>query len=299
MRITLKQMRVFDAVASLGSIAKAAAALGITPSTASASLKELQASLKRPPLFHRAGRNLQITAEGLRLQPIVRTLLLEAQEIESPSHVTELTGTINIGVGEISENVVPALAAGFRKLHPEVRINITCGHTFEITSLLSRLVIDSMITNSLTRAPGALLTEIYRERSVIVAHPDHPLAALAAPGFADLADAEWVMSGRMTLSNQRMMEAMRGHIANFRTVIEINSDAAIREAVRAGGGIACLPMKVVESALADGSLAEIPIDGFSAPRPIFLVRMTNVQRSPAARAFDDHVIAAFPAGEEG
>lgn len=290
MRITLKQLRVFDRVASLGSITKAADALGVTPSTASAALKELQASLKRPPLFHRNGRNLEISAEGLRMQPIIRTLLLQAEEIEDPSEGAELTGTVSIGSGGISENVVPALAAGFRRLHPRVRVNITCGHTYDITSLLSRFAIDAMITSSLTRAPGAYLTEIYRERSVIVAGSGHPLTALAAPSFADLADAEWCMPVRTTLSNQRMMEALRGHLANFKVAMEINSDAAIGEAVVEGGGIACLPFDVVKVALAGGRLVELKVEGFEALRPIFFVRMANVQRSAAARAFDDYVI---------
>lgn len=293
MKITLRQLRVFDAVASLGSIAKAAAALGITQSTASASLKELQATMARPPLFHRAGRNLRITPEGLRLQPVVRSLLSQAEEIERPSENATLSGTLRIGAGENGETLVPALAAGFRKLHPGVRIDMVFGHTFEVVQFLSSLAIDCVITSSLTRAPGAHLTEIFRDRSVIVAHPDDPLAALPRPGFADLLDVEWCMPVRTTLSNQRMMEALRGHVANYRVALESNSDVALREAVRAGAGIACLPFSVVEAALAASSLVELKIDGFAAERPTFLVRMANVERSATARAFDDYVVKAF------
>lgn len=292
-------MRVFDAVASLGSITKAAQALGITQSTASVALKELQFALQRPPLFYRTGRNLQITAEGIRLQPIVRTMLLQVQEIEHPRKNDELAGIISVGSGEVSEGVVAKLAAGFRRLHPGVRIDIVCGTTHEIQALLSRLVIDCMIISSLARVPGAELTEIFRERSVIIAHPHHPLSALAIPTFADLSDAEWCMPARASLSNHRMMEAIRNHIANFHVAMEINSDAAIREAVLAGCGIACLPLTVVEADLAAKSLIELKVEGFFAERPTFFVRMTNVQRSSAARAFDDYVIDAFSARHDG
>lgn len=292
-------MRVFDMVASLGSITKAAEALGITQSTASAALKELQISLKRPPLFHRAGRSLQITAEGMRLQPIVRTLLLQVQEIEHPSKDTQLAGRLSVGLGDVSESVVAGLAAGFRRLNPRVRIDIVCGSPLEIAALLGRLVIDCMIISSLARVPGAELTQIYRERSVIIAHRDHPLSALAAPTIADLSDAEWCMPVRTTLSNYRMMEAFRDHITKFNVAMEINSEAAIRAAVLAGGGIAYLPFKVVEADLAAGNLTELIVQGIQGHHPVFFASMTNVQRSLAACAFDAYVLDAFCAGTEG
>jgi DNA-binding transcriptional LysR family regulator len=143
----------------------------------------------------------------------------------------------------------------------------------------------------------AELTEICRERSVIVAHPVD--LGLSAPSFADLQDAGWVMPVRTTLSNQRTMEALRGHMANFKVVMEINSDAAIRQVVRAGCGVAWLPFKVVEAALMGHTLTEIAVAGIQALRPTFLVRMANIQRSPAARAFDEYVIAQFAASEHG
>lgn len=293
MKITLRQLRVFDAVASLGSISKAADALNVTQSTASAALKELQSQLDRPPLFNHVGRTLQITAEGLRLQPLVRTLLQRAEEIEHPPLDEELTGTISVGVGEVGGNIIPRLAAEFHRRHPRVRITVTYGLTYEITSLLNRFVLDSIVTTNLTRAPGVYLTEIYRERSVIIAAPDHPLAADPAPSFAALAKAEWCMAPRTSSSNQRMMDVFRGHISNFKLAIEINSDEAIREAVRAGCGISCLPAALVETDLANGSLVELKVPELKTLRPVFLVRMTNVERSLAARAFDDFIVDAF------
>ena len=50
MRITLRQLVVFDAVASYGGLVAAAERLNMSQSAASAALKDLQTSLKRPPL---------------------------------------------------------------------------------------------------------------------------------------------------------------------------------------------------------------------------------------------------------
>ncbi|MET0240556.1 MAG: LysR substrate-binding domain-containing protein [Sphingobium sp.] len=291
--MTLRQLRVFDAVASTGSIARAAEALNMSQSAASAALKELQQSLKRPPLFHHVGRGLKITSEGARLQPVVRTLLREATEIESPSEDRNLTGTISIGAGETGDYLLPRLAASFHRRHPGVRIDIIGGPTNDITAMLSSFAIDSMITDSLTRAPGAYLTEIYRERLVFFAAADHPLARRGTASFVDLAEAEWCMAERKSMTNRRMLDALRGHVANFRVAMEINSDAGIREAVRAGCGMSCLPLSAVEGDLASGQLGEIRVEGLNPLRPTFLVRMANVKRGAAARAFDEHVIEAM------
>ena len=64
MKITLRQLQVFDAVAALGSVTAAAARLNMSQSAASTALSDLQIVLQRPLFAHARGRPLQITDEG-------------------------------------------------------------------------------------------------------------------------------------------------------------------------------------------------------------------------------------------
>ncbi len=295
MTMTLRQLLVFDAVASLGSVARAAEKLNMSQSAASAALKELQESLNRPALFHRVGRGLKITAEGERLQPRVRSLLREADELRDPTITTELNATITLGVADAGSYLLPPLAVAFRRHYPGVRINVVVGQSQEIVAQLSRFAVDLVITDSMARAPGSYLTEIYRERSVLIAAPDNPLAGLNDLSFAHLERADWCMPGRSTIANLTLNDAIRGHIANLRVAMEINSDEGVREAVKAGAGISCLPLSLVEGDLAGGKLVELTVPGFSAMRPTYLMRMQNVRVAPAVRAFEAHLLQSFAA----
>jgi DNA-binding transcriptional LysR family regulator len=294
MKVTLRQMQVFDAVATHGSITRAADALGMSQSAASAALREFQEALDRPPLVRRRGRSLKITPEGLRLQPVVRTMLNQASEIEKPHLPNKLSGTVSIGIAAAGNYILPRIAVSFRKRHPDVRIDITVGATGQIIELLSSMQIDSVLTSSLTRAPNTYLQECYQERSIMIAAPTHELAHKPDLSFDDLAAAEWCMPNRTSTANIRLLGALRGKIANFRVALEINDDEGIREAVKAGGGISCLPEALIRDDLREGRLVRLDIQDFVVSGPTYLVRLKGVDRSLAAKAFDEYLLDVAP-----
>jgi LysR family transcriptional regulator, glycine cleavage system transcriptional activator len=70
-RLPLGSLRVFVAVAEHLSFTRAAASLGVTVSAASMQIQALEQHLGLP-LFRRAGRTVELTAEGVQLLPRVR-----------------------------------------------------------------------------------------------------------------------------------------------------------------------------------------------------------------------------------
>ena len=75
--MTLEQLRVFVAVAERLHVTRAAAALNITQSSASAAIQALETSLDTK-LFNRVGRHIELTEAG-------RVFLPEARAITPPS----------------------------------------------------------------------------------------------------------------------------------------------------------------------------------------------------------------------
>lgn len=66
MRITLRQLQIFEAVVHTGSVTAAAELVAISQPAASQALRELEALLGRP-LFRRHGKRLQITPQARHL----------------------------------------------------------------------------------------------------------------------------------------------------------------------------------------------------------------------------------------
>src|SRR5436190_21840372 len=77
-RLPLNALRVFEAVASRLSFADAAEALHVTPAAVSQQVKSLEDYLQ-VQLFKRAGRRIELTAEGQQLLPGVRRGLDELE----------------------------------------------------------------------------------------------------------------------------------------------------------------------------------------------------------------------------
>ena len=99
--------------------------------------------------------------------------------------------------------------------------------------------------------------------------------------------------GRSSLTNLRLNDAVRGHIANFNVAMEINRDEGVREAVKAGAGISLLPFSLVAADLAAGRLVELPMGDFGSLRPTYLVRMKDVKSTPPAQAFASFILESF------
>jgi len=88
---------------------------------------------------------------------------------------------------------------------------------------------------------------------VVCAPPDHPLAHKRTLKPADFAGARWVMRepGSATRATS---ERVLSQLPPGETVLELDQIEAIKQAVIAGLGIACLPQVAVTDALATGRL---------------------------------------------
>src|SRR6478672_11496984 len=80
--MTLEQLSIFVAVAERQHLTKAAAAIGLTASAVSASIKSLEAFYD-VKLFDRFGRGIQLTREGRRLLPKAKETLAQAKATEA------------------------------------------------------------------------------------------------------------------------------------------------------------------------------------------------------------------------
>ena len=71
-RLPLNALRVFEAVATRLSFSEAADALNVTPAAVSQQIKALEEYLQIPVL-RRSGRKVELTPEGAKLLPGVRS----------------------------------------------------------------------------------------------------------------------------------------------------------------------------------------------------------------------------------
>ena len=121
----LRALQVFEAAARLQSFTRAAGELGLTQSAVSRQVATFEAWLGRP-LFHRAGPQLRLSAEGARLGARLTPLLRDVAAAVAEARARPATPTVTLSMlpSVAARWLAPRLGA-FVTRHPGVDLRIT------------------------------------------------------------------------------------------------------------------------------------------------------------------------------
>lgn len=291
MKVTLRQLQVFDAVATLGSVTRAATKLNMSQSAASSALTDLQIILGRPLFAHVKGRPLQITDEGKRLRPLVRSVLGEVNEIEISSSQAPLNGRLVVGsTAMIAETVLPRLCVEFMELHPDVQIMVHAESIGDLFERLSRFELETALIEIFPDMEGIELTKWRTDELILVVAPGHPLAGRPGLTIPDLRGYKWCAREQYSSNSARLRYMLHQELGQLPLAFESTSNFAVRHAVIAGGGIGCMSRALVQSDIDAGRLIHLHVEGFAYTRDLSLARPKAIWRGRLARAFDDFLL---------
>src|SRR5580658_10013718 len=177
-RASLRQLKVFEAAASNRSFSKAAQLLHLTQPGVSMHIKELESSAGLP-LFERIGKKLHVTDAGQELLTRVREILRSLKDAEDALDGLKglRRGRINLAVVSTAKYFVPRLLARFGKDYPQLEIRLAVNNR---NSVIEQLIANEVDFAIMGRSPQALHTiaePFAQNPHVIIAAPDHPLAA--------------------------------------------------------------------------------------------------------------------------
>ncbi|WP_249041043.1 LysR substrate-binding domain-containing protein [Marilutibacter maris] len=251
--IGTRQLRVFCAVAREGGVRRAAEVLHLSQSAVSASLAELE-RLLGAPLFDRVGRGLQLNGQGRALLPRAEDVLARIVEIQRQFGPDggQLAGELRIGASNTVGNYLVAdLLGGFVQAHPGVRIRLQVDNTATIADALCRFAIDVGVVEGATHRPELVERRWRRDRLVVCARDGHPLAGRALTADA-LHGERWVLREPGSASRERFEQAAASALGPFEVAIELGQNEAVKQAVMAGLGLACLPEIALRGAAGAG-----------------------------------------------
>ena len=127
--MSLKKYEAFVKTVELGSLTKAAQALGSTQSRISHILNDLESEYGFS-LLHRSRSGLSLTEAGSLILPKMRTILAQQQELESLiSDIQNAdAGTIRLGAfTSVAVHWLPGMIRAFQEHHPKVELQMFNG----------------------------------------------------------------------------------------------------------------------------------------------------------------------------
>lgn len=289
---TPRQLQVFIAVATHGSVRQAAEALHLTQPALSMALAELERQLD-VPLFDRERGRLYLSTRGRELLPLAQDILERMQDLQqrAGSGAGSLAGELRLGASNTVGNyLVGDLLGDFIAAHAGVSVQLRVANTDAIVEDVLRHELDLGCVEG-PIGHRQLETLPWREDALAVCvRPDHPLARKRRLQAVDFLDTRWIVrepGSAMRAHSERVLAAL----PEVRVVLELGQVEAIKQAVEAGLGMALLPRLALGDALAAGRLAALDTPFLDLSRQLSLVMHRDRYRGPVMQAF----LRRFPA----
>ncbi len=253
--MTLRQLQIFTAVADTGSTAAGAEAIALSQSAASAALNELE-GLLAARLFDRVGKRLVLNDNGCLLLPQARQMLDAASVIERQFVDSTATAGFGLHIGAsttIGIYVLPDILAAFNTASGPVRPRITIANTAEIAAAVANFEVDAGLIEGPCHEPGLQVEPWIEDELIIVGHG----GAGRRVSLKALGEAGWLLREPGSGTREAVEQALTPHLHYLPVAGEFSNSEAIKHAVAAGLGIACLSRSVVADVLATGSVVEL------------------------------------------
>ncbi len=290
--MSLRQLRVFVAVAADGGIRVASDRLHLSQPAVSMALSELERQLGTE-LFDRERGRLHLNQRGRKLLPLARELLERAEEFERQASGSGgiLSGELRLGASNtIGNYLVGELLGAFIAAHPEVVVRLSVDNTDAIVGGVREHRLDVGCVEG--PVVGADLdTRAWRDDELVICtRPSDPLARRKRLRTEHFAGARWIVrepgSGTRAISERALGLLPAGEI-----VLELGQSEAIKQAVIAGMGIACLPLVAIADAVSAGRIVALRTPFLDLRRRMSWVTRRTTFRNPL---FDALVARAKP-----
>jgi DNA-binding transcriptional LysR family regulator len=239
MDVHLRDLRYFVAVATAGSITRAAQGLFISQPALSKQIRALENQL-RIPLFERLPRQLRLTAAGEELLPRARRLLAE-WEADQQALAQKANCSVVVGMHTSpGRGLMPAIRARLLEQCPEVRLEIRQMPWSDPTAGLAAGTVDLAFVWSPLAPPYRRLT-VAREARLVALPRTHRLAHRRTVTMADLLDEPFLALPdvvRPLRDHFLAIDERNGHPVTIAGII--NDTESTYEAVASGVGICLL-----------------------------------------------------------
>ena len=296
MRITLRQLSIFAAVADAGSTSAAAGRVALSQSATSAALNELESVLEAK-LFDRVGTRLVLNDTGRGLLPQARAVLDGAAGIErefGPGGAAGERGApslLRVGASTtIGNYLLPAVIARWQRAHPASHVDVEIANTGAVAAAVARMEVDVGLIEGPSHEPDLVVQPWREEELAIVCAPTHPLLGgdpARRLNVATLRQAAWLLREPGSGTREEVEQALQPHLHQLREGLHFGGTEAIKQAAVEGLGFTCLSLFAVSDLVALGRLVRVDTTLPRLVRRFWLIHHRRKQFSRSLAAFID------------
>jgi DNA-binding transcriptional LysR family regulator len=291
LHLTLRQLQVFESVATSLNFSMAAKKLFLSQPAVSMQIRQLEESLGLP-LFEQLGKKIYLTDAGRELFHYSRNITQQLVEMESV--LAEMKG---LGHGKLTISVVntanyftPKLLAKFCQRYPNINVILQVANRDSVLKQLSENTTDLAILGQPPEGLDISAQAFLDNPLVVIAATNHPLAKLKRVKFDRLAEESFLSREQGSGTRSAMERIFAQHQIQPRISMEMETNEAVKQAVQAGMGLGILSLHSIELELETKRLAVINVEDFPLMRSWFVAHRSHKRLSGAATAFKDFLL---------
>jgi DNA-binding transcriptional LysR family regulator len=283
---TLRQLKVFEAVARNLSFSRAAEELHLSQPAVSTQVSKLEEHAGLP-LFEQLGKKIHLTPAGAQMLQSSRAIIQQFQEVEEA--MTQFKGVsggkLNVTVISAGDYFFPRLLVEFARRHSEVSLNFGVCNREELLGQLADNLTDLAIMVRPPVGADTVAEPFAPHPYVVVAAPGHPLVGRKRIPVSRLAGEPFIVREKGSDTWHSMEEAFGPHLGELNIAMEIKSTETIKQAVMAGMGVSFLSAHTISRELQARSLAVLQVQGFPLMLHWYVVHRRSKRLPPVAQAF--------------
>lgn len=295
MNITLRQMKLFLALADTGSVTAAARAMHVTQPTATMQLQKIAESVGLP-LYEVIARKVYLTEAGRELAAAARSIANEWEALDQRMDALRgLTrGRLRVAMVSTAKYFVPRLLGEFCSQHPNIDIALEVLNRSGVVQRL-RDNMDDMYIMSMPPTDLDIVSHVFIPNPlVMIAASRHPLVAQPDLGLMALEDMRFILRERGSGTRMAVDHFFKQHQFKPQVRLELGSNEAVKEAVAGNLGVAVLSRHTLTGNLEHHGVAELRVQGFPIQSNWFIVYPKAKHLSPIAKVFLQHLLQQRP-----
>jgi DNA-binding transcriptional LysR family regulator len=288
-RIKLRDLHILMAVADTGSMAKAAAKLGISHPAVSKAISEIEGTLG-VRLFDRNSQGAELTAHGEVLLRCGINVFDEMQQgLRSLEHLSDPnSGEVRLGCTDIIlHSLVPPIVRKFSAKYPGVQLDVRLTNPGEhqVQELRERKI-DLLITRATGQQEDFHSEVLFDEPFVFVVGVHGELARKRRIALADIIKGNWVLPPYDSAPGTLVAEVFRANgFSPPRPLVKTIAIQFTVSLIASGEFVGILPMSVAASSAHQASLRVLALKSPGPRISAEIVFLKNRTLSPAVQAF--------------
>jgi DNA-binding transcriptional LysR family regulator len=286
-RLRIRHLVLVKAIADHRSISKAAAALYITQSAVTKTLRELEGVLGAA-LFDRTSRGVTPTAFGQALLHHAEGILnaVHSASDEIAALKSGATGRIVIGIlRAAAPNLLPDAFVQARQQYPDLTISVVAGTYEALSPSLRAGEIDFLLGYLSESRPrqGMLQEQLYLDEAAVVVRKGHPLAKQHRLDLGQLAEQQWILPVESSVLRRHFNAAFRA--AGYeppRSLIESHSTTLVQSFLLKSDMVAALPLQIASQLKRFGIASILKVTMAGGGLPVGITTCADRPLKPAA-----------------